>query len=119
VNILQAPLRIRLALLILYFLFITFLFCLPGSALPEAGWLDKIWFDKWVHAGIFGLAGWAGLWNRIPKWQWAGVLAVYGAVIELIQDAWVPNRAMDLGDWIADMVGLMLSIWLWDRYIKK
>ena len=30
-------------------------YCLPGSDMPKVGWLDKIYFDKWVHIGMFGV----------------------------------------------------------------
>ena len=117
--------NLRLSLAVLYLLFISFLFVLPGSALPKNDWLSRIWFDKWVHIGLF-----AGL---AVAWSWAlalnykrslyvvfGVLAVYGMMVEVVQHFFVPNRSYDIGDWIADLVGSVLGLWFWwGRYIKK
>ncbi|MEO7394031.1 MAG: hypothetical protein ABIU11_03765, partial [Chitinophagaceae bacterium] len=33
----------------------TLLLIIPGSALPKENWLGKIWFDKWVHIGMFSI----------------------------------------------------------------
>ena len=40
---------------IAWFFVVLVLLCLPGKDIPGTSWLDKIFFDKWVHAGIFGL----------------------------------------------------------------
>jgi VanZ family protein len=90
--------------------------------------LDDIWFDKWVHIGLFSLlcfiACW--VWNGCTKRFFALLFcaaAAYGFLIEVIQDQYIPNRSMDLGDWIADMIGsaIGLLVWKWKRrgYIKK
>ena len=117
--------NLRLTLAVLYFLFISFLFVLPGSAFPKDDWLHKIWFDKWVHIGLFaGLAlawSWAlGLDHKRNLYIVFGVLAIYGMVVEGVQHFFVANRSYDIGDWIADLVGSVLGLWFWyRRYIKK
>src|SRR6478672_5501393 len=41
---------------IAWFFILLVLLCLPGDDLPDSDWwLDKIYFDKWVHTGLFGL----------------------------------------------------------------
>ncbi len=41
---------------IVWFFMLFILLMLPGSELPKTNeWLDKIFFDKWIHAGLFGL----------------------------------------------------------------
>ena len=117
--------NLRLALAVLYFLFISVLFVLPGSAFPKDDWLAKIWFDKWVHIGLFaGLAlawCWAlGVARKKALYIVCFVLAFYGIVVELVQHFFVPNRSYDIGDWIADLIGSVLGLWAWfRRYIKK
>ncbi len=39
---------------IFWFMATTVLLILPGPDIPSVGFLDKIYFDKWVHAGLFG-----------------------------------------------------------------
>jgi uncharacterized protein YfiM (DUF2279 family) len=46
------------------------------------------------------------------------ITAIYGLLIEIIQDQYITNRSFDWGDWFADMAGSITGILLW-RYIKK
>jgi VanZ family protein len=114
----------RLSLAALYFVFISVLFTLPGSAFPKDDWLGKIWFDKWVHIGLFvGLS---------VAWSWAlglttskslrvlfFILSFYGILVEVVQHQYIANRSFDVGDWIADMAGSLLGIWFWWYRYKK
>lgn len=115
--------RIRLVAAVLYSLFISVLFCLPGSVLPKEDWLSKIYFDKWVHIGFFAglLVLW--LWALRPGSKgivWLLMAAVaYGFLVEIVQDQFVPNRSLDLGDWVADIAGSGAGLWFWGRYIKN
>ena len=115
--------RIRILLAIVYFLIITFLFCLPGSALPKSNWFSKVYFDKWVHIGFFVVLLLLWLWALMPARRgMIGIVvaaAVYGITVEIVQDQFIPNRSFDLGDWVADMTGSFLGLWVWYRYIKK
>src|SRR5687767_5120980 len=99
----QAGKRGRFLILGVYLLIITILFCLPGSVFPPSGWRDAIFFDKWVHVMLF-----VGL-SVVSAWNFTRVyfstflvlflsLALYGLLIEVIQDAFVVNRSFELGD---------------------
>jgi VanZ family protein len=109
----------------------TLLLTLPGSSFPKEDWLSRIWFDKWVHIGMFMVL--VILWCRavFKKEILPGKLKllflfveflaiVYGVVIEFVQQNWVKNRSFDLGDIAADVVGAALG-WIFSigRYIKK
>lgn len=117
--------RYRYFLLVSYFLFINFLFFMPGSALPKTTWLDQIFFDKWVHIGLFLLLAYLSgnaLQRNDKRVKFAIFLSavVYGILIEIIQERFVPNRSLDLGDWAADIAGSFLGIWLWNlRFISQ
>lgn len=107
-----------------YLVFISFLFCLPGSALPKNDWLSKIYFDKWVHIGLFILLAILCIWSynlytRKSLYILFISLALYGILIELVQHYFIVNRSFDIGDWIADISGAALGIWLSRIYIKK
>jgi hypothetical protein len=109
---------------VIWFLIISVLFFLPGSALPKAGWLDGIYFDKWVHCGFFALL--VFLWRfyfpnaRLYSWWLLFIALCYAFSVEVIQYYFVPNRSFDLFDVAADMVGAFAGMWLWTRrYIKK
>lgn len=119
----QISQRARLPLFIAYIIFITLLFSLPGSAFPSDDWMSRIWFDKWVHIGIFFLLailfGWTFL-NLRNRWIFFFVsAAAYGLFIEFAQDSFIPNRGFDIGDWVADLVGIVTGILVFRRYGKK
>ena len=116
----------------LFFLILcTILLTLPGSAFPKENWLDKIWFDKWVHIGMFALLTVTWSWTVFDHTPTSDKLQAYfffiavlfigyGITIEFIQQRYVSNRSFDKGDIIADaggaLAGYVFSCW---RYIKK
>ncbi len=78
----------------------------PGAHLAE--WVG----DKCVHAGAYFLLATLGGWWALRRGRWLGagwlgrwciVYAVYAAVDEWLQQ--YVNRACELGDWFADVVG--------------
>ena len=119
---------------ITWFIILTILLILPGTAFPKETWLDKIWFDKWVHIGLFGimvfLFGWGLLKTKQDIRQLkksfliiaSGCLA-YGIIMEFVQDNFIPNRSFDYGDILADFVGCFAGWWLINKaalsFIKK
>ncbi len=115
----------RFLILLFYFFFISFLFFLPGSAFPKTNWLSKIWFDKWVHIGLFLVLAYLVCWAyKVNKKNPLLIIfigaAVYGMAVEFIQEKFVTNRHLDLGDLAADVAGSFIGIWIWNlRYIKK
>jgi len=116
--------RTYLILAIGWLALITFLFSLPGSALPTNDWLNKIHFDKWVHFGFFALLLW--LWSRglniTASKSFIIILSIatlYGFVVEVCQDQFIKNRSFDISDWIADVMGALAGVWFYRRGIKK
>ncbi|HVG17361.1 MAG TPA: VanZ family protein [Chitinophagaceae bacterium] len=116
--------KYRGVLATLWTIFISILFCLPGSALPKADWLSKIYFDKWVHIGFFMVL--------VILWSWfldikrnriyltiIIVSILYGLTVELVQHYLIVNRSFDLGDLLADTVGALVGLFVWKGYIKK
>jgi VanZ family protein len=116
-------------LAISWFIFISVLFFLPGSALPPGDsalmiFLDKIHFDKWVHVGFFAIL--LFLWrtafdettnNLTPLLFFSALL--YGFLVELIQHQWVANRSFDMYDIVADTIGNLSGLIVWLRVYKK
>ena len=108
----------------------TILLTLPGTAFPKENWLDKIWFDKWVHIGMFTLM--VFLWClAMLKMDFAKaklkknfvVIAIlcllYGIGMEFVQKYFIPNRSFDTGDIIADAVGCLTGLLYSIRRYKK
>ena len=120
---LHMQMKWRPLLFLVYLIFISFLFCLPGTAFPTDDWMSRIWFDKWVHVGIFFclalIYGWAFPPAR-RKWPIFLVTAIaYGLFVEFAQDSWIPNRGFDWGDWMADIVGVLAGLLFVRYYVKK
>ncbi|MCW3092087.1 MAG: hypothetical protein JWP81_3156 [Ferruginibacter sp.] len=101
---------------IAWFFVVLVLLCLPGQDIPSVNWLSKIFFDKWVHTGIFGLLAllfmmpfaFSSMENK-EKLQYfiriAIATSLWGLTTEFIQKYWIPGRSFDLFDWAADSLG--------------
>ncbi len=116
-------------LFIAWLLVSTVLLVLPGSAFPSDDWMSRIYFDKWVHIGMFGTGTFVlcrGLWKAAALDLKKSFLAAtficlgYGIIMEFVQKHFVANRSFDTGDILADAAGAALGLWLSLRvYTKK
>ena len=115
---------------IAWFLFVLILVCLPGEAIPEAGWLDVISFDKLVHAGLFG--GMVFLFCRpfrkilIERKDKINLfikitlaICLWGLTTEFIQKFFIPGRQFDLVDWAADSFGAIIAFFVSKWWFAK
>jgi VanZ family protein len=99
-----------------WFIISTVLLTLPGSSFPTESWLDKIWFDKWVHIILFGLLVFLFCWGIQRRYNPGKrnnifiLIAFAGAVY--VQQNFIPNRSFDTGDIIADIIGSFAGWWL-------
>ena len=114
-----------------WFLISTILLVLPGSSFPKDDWLGRIWFDKWVHIGMFALMVILWCWGLLSSTvensarrkgfilTGIGVL-FYGVGMELVQKFFIINRSFDAGDIFADAAGCVAgTLFSLGRYIKK
>lgn len=107
------------------------LLTIPGTAFPKENWLEKIWFDKWVHIGMFAIMVFLWCWALLRmtlakvKLKNAFILSailclVYGIGMEFVQKYFVVNRSFDNGDIIADGVGCLAGLYYsTSRFITK
>lgn len=108
---------------LLWLLFITVLFLLPGSAFPKDNWLQDVHFDKWMHFSFFALL--LFLWrfylaDGLKNDGWILFAALgYGVGVEFVQHFLVANRSFDGGDVVADMAGAVAGLLGWRRVYKK
>ncbi len=111
---------------IIWFIITTVLLVLPGPDIPTISFLDIIYFDKWVHAGLFGgltlLFSYPFLKaNRAAKKLliYIAILsALYGVALEYVQKYAAIERDFDYFDMLADGVGCLISCWFC-LYLKK
>ena len=100
---------------IAWFFIVLVITCLPGRDIPKVGWLDKIYFDKWVHAGLFAGLTFLFCWpfyksdfstqKRISYFIRIAIAAsIWGLAIEFIQRFYVAGRSFDLS------IGLLTAL---------
>lgn len=97
------------------------LLCLPGSAFPSKGLfdLDIPHLDKVVHVILFG--GVTVFWclyflSKSPSYKsWKGIVLTIavcaialGICMEYVQFNFIPNRAFDTGDIVANSLSAMI-----------
>jgi hypothetical protein len=105
---------------IAWFFVVLVLLFMPGKDVPSNNLFDIIYFDKWVHTGIFGLLALLFMlpfahssMNQKEKLQYfiriAIATSVWGLTSEFIQKYWADGRSFDLIDWGADSLGAIVS----------
>jgi hypothetical protein len=67
--------------------------------------------DKLVHGALFAALALTGRWAGIGRTVLAPVLVLYAAVSEVLQG--MIGRDAAVGDWVADVVGLLLGLLVW------
>ena len=73
--------------------------------------------DKLVHAALFAALAVTGRWAGTSRTVLVAVLVLYAAVSEVVQD--LIGRDAAFGDWVADVVGLLLALVLWERFARR
>ncbi len=115
---------------IAWFFIVLYIMCLPGSDIPSANWLSSIYFDKWVHVGVFALLVLLLCWpfyksdfNKRERLQYfikiAIAASIWGLTIEFIQKYFVAGREFDLLDWAADSLGALIAFWFCRKKLIK
>ena len=116
---------------ITWFIIANILFFMPGQDLPSSGFLEEIYFDKWVHIGLFSglvfLTAYpfirAGHSTKKLLLKISILFIIYGISVEFVQKYFASGRSFDITDMIADAVGCCLgylvSFWLIKRLGKK
>ena len=116
---------------IAWFFLILVLICLPGSDIPQVDtWLNDIYFDKWVHTGLFAVLTFLFIYPvaKLPlalgvKKNLAIKIAIaaciWGLTTEFIQKFFIPDRSFDLYDLAADSFGIITAYtWCRVKYLK-
>jgi VanZ family protein len=82
--------------------------------------------DKVLHVvayfGLAALGGWRIIATRPAGfsrilWQWAALYMIYGVLDEVLQP--LVGRSMTLGDWLADVLGIVAATWLVSRLGRR
>jgi VanZ family protein len=102
------------------------LLVIPGPDVPSAPIFDLVYFDKWVHIGMFGILTF--LWcfpflkTEVASLKLFILITVcsilLGIVMEYVQKYVAFERDFDVLDMVADGVGSILAL-LWLSYFLR
>lgn len=113
-----------------WFVAVMILMFTPGPDLPKLDdWFHRIYGDKWVHIGAFGLLAFLFMYPlkfmSLTAMQKSGYItriaiatSVWGYTTECIQGFFIPGRSYDLLDWAADSVGILIALIYTRKLIK-
>lgn len=119
---LLAP-KTLLLVAVLYTLFISIAFLVPGGAMPKT----ELPVDKVVHVAIHG--GLLFIWALYFFKKYESTIAtktfslvaisclLYGIIIEALQERFVPFRHSDVMDLVANAVGILLGAIVFYKFI--
>jgi len=93
----------------------------PDLPHPDIGWADLV-LSNGAHAFVFGVL--AGLWMRAlggrrHAWLVALLLTMLYALSDEFHQLFVPGRCADPWDLLADGVGAVLALALWQRWQRS
>lgn len=111
---------------IVWFFLINVLLLIPGSDLPQEPFWEEIYFDKWIHIGLFGGLTFLlsiPLFKSIKYtskliFQITVACSLYGILMEFVQEYFTTDRAFDISDMIADAMGCIIAYYF-VKWIKR
>ena len=81
----------------------------PASDVPST----PFGVDKAVHVHVFAGLALTGRWAGIRRPLLANLLIGYAALSEVVQELSPLGRSASVGDWLADVIGLLSGLLLW------
>lgn len=115
---------------IAWFFVVMVLTFMPGKDIPGNSLLELLYFDKWVHAAIFGLMVILFIRPLVvssltesSKLRYffciAIAVALWGLATEFIQKYFIPGRSFDIWDFVADSIGCSLAYLFSKHYLLR
>lgn len=103
---------------IIWAIIIFILLVMPGSDIPANDFFELIYFDKWVHFGLFAVLTlflcypFIQLQKTVIKgyFYMPFLSAGYGIMMEFVQKYFTTTRTFDVTDIIADTAGVVCAI---------
>ena len=112
----------RYTVAIVWAIIIAILHAIPGSDFPEFSFTALFQLDKLIHAFIFmiGVYLFAVALKEQQKMQFFCYVVIsfiiYGLLLEVLQGLVFVDRSTDFLDWLADIVGIFLGVWIFKKF---
>lgn len=87
----------------------------PASDVPPAA----PGVDKVVHLALFAALAAVGRWAGVRARALAVLLLGYAALSEVVQGLPALGRSTSLADWVADAVGVLIGLALWELASRR
>lgn len=87
----------------------------PASDVPSA----PAGVDKVVHLALFAALAASGRWAGVAARRLAVLLLGYAALSEVVQGLPALGRSMSPADWVADAVGVLVGLVLWQLASRR
>ncbi|MDX1915214.1 MAG: VanZ family protein [Methylophilus sp.] len=83
----------------------------------QGGWP---YWDKVQHMGVFLIMTKIGFYAYPSKKWWVAIhLAVFGALVEVLQGLLTVTRQASVYDWLADVAGILLMVVISEVFLRK
>ena len=98
------------------------LHAIPGSDFPVVSFSDFFQLDKLIHSIIFmiGVYLFSVAFKEQQKIQFLRHVVIsfilYGLLLEVLQGLVFVERSADILDWIADIIGVFLGVWIFKKF---
>ena len=110
----------RYRILPIYWAFLTYILLKPIKIKSKDLPLNFEGMDKCVHVFLFALLAFSYLLSFVKNrfLIFLGIMGGYALITEVLQEAMGLGRSMEILDWVADMVGVLLAFWVWKKYLE-
>ncbi len=111
----------RFFLAIAVFILIAVLHAIPSQDFPEFSFTEIFQVDKLIHAFLFAIGFFTAAIALPMQYQvkllryTVIVYILYGAFLEIAQQLFFENRHADVLDWLADIIGVFIGLFLFRK----
>lgn len=110
-----APRRVRVA--VAAAVLVVHLVVLYSPRAPSVG--SGVRLDLLVHVAVFAAVALVARWVGLRTVVVAVALVVEALLSETVQALWLRGRTGDLGDLVADAVGVVAGLWAWAALARR
>ena len=111
----------RYKILPIYWVFLTYILLKPIKIKSKDLLLTFDGMDKCIHVLLFAVLALCYLLSFMKSrfLVFLGIIGGYALATEVLQEVMGLGRSMEMLDWLADMLGILLAFGVWKRYSQS